>query len=110
MNKRIFFHEMESTVALEKYADEKLEKIVRFLEHEREPIYLDLILQAGRLHAHHRVELRIKTPRYELIVHEEEPDLYKALDSVIDRMYYQLHQEKEKLLDKDRHQDSYKGA
>lgn len=110
MNKRVVFREMDSSVALEKYADEHLEKITTFLKNERDPIYIDLSLEAGRPHAHHRVELRIKTPRYDLIVHEEGAEIYKVLDSVIDRMYYQLHKEKEALIDKDRKADSYKGV
>lgn len=110
MNKRIFFHEMERSIGLENYANEHLEGIINFLKNEREPIYLDLTLDAGRPHAHNRVELRIKSPNYELICHEEGPEIYKVLDSVIDRMLYQLRQKKELLIDEARTKNTFKGS
>ena len=44
MNKRIVFRHMEHSDVMEKYANEKLEKIIHFLENEREPIFIDLYL------------------------------------------------------------------
>ncbi len=110
MNKRIFFHEMERSVAMERYADEQLEKIVKFLEHEREPIYLDLTIEAGRPHAHHKVNLLLKTPHYELIAQDEGPEAYKVLDTVIDTMYKNLRKKKEERVDNQKTTNWYKGT
>jgi ribosomal subunit interface protein len=110
MQKQITFRGMESTAALENYSDEQLARIFKFLENEREPIFLHLILTAGRPHAHFEVELLIKSPHYDLIVKDEGSDLYKTLIEVADTMYLQLRKQKKKFIDEERKKDSYKGA
>lgn len=110
MSKRIAFRGMEHSPVIEEYCNNQLAKVEEFLTHEREPIYLDLTLEAGRTHAHHRVELLIKTPNYDLISHYEGPDIYDVIDRVIDTMYHELHEAKRKLIDERKKRDSYKGA
>ncbi len=110
MNVRIFFHEMEHSVAIEKKAEELMQKIYTFLENEREPIYIHLTIQAGRPHAHHEVELRIKSPNYELMTKKEGPELYLLLNEVVDLMYAKLHERKQEMIKEARKKDSYKGA
>lgn len=110
MSKRIIFRGMEHSPVIEEYAHRQLAKVEEFIKHEREPIYLDLTLEAERTHHHHRVELRIKTPHYDLISHYEGPDMYGVIDRVVDTMYRELHEAKRKLKDKDKTTDHYKGA
>lgn len=103
MNKRIVFRHMDHSSVLEEYANQQLAKVEHFLESERDPIYIDLILEPSKVHRHHKVELRVKTPHYDLIsTYEHEGDkFYDTLDRVIDTMYKELH-EKKKLLKKDK--------
>jgi ribosome-associated translation inhibitor RaiA len=103
MQKRIVFKDMDHSQPLEDHANKQLQRIIRFLELEgRTPIYLDLFLEPSKVHAHHRVELLIKTPQYDRSVHYESPDMYGALDRVVDTMYLKLHE------DKRRHHDDNK--
>lgn len=110
MDVRIFFHEMEHSAAIESKAQELMQKIYKFLEHEREPIYIHLTIEAGRPHAHHQVEVRVKSPNYELMVKDEGPDIYLLLNQMIDLMYKRLHEKKEELVRERRKVDKFKGA
>jgi ribosomal subunit interface protein len=103
MEKRILFRHMEHSKVLEEYANEQLAKIEHFLENEREPIYIGLTFEPSKVHAHHKVELLVKTPHYDLISSYEHKGeaFYETLDRVIDVMYRELH-EKKKLLKKDK--------
>lgn len=94
MNKRITFRNMEKSSKMEAYANQQLVKIEEFLHSEKTPIYIDLILEPSKVHEHHRIELRIKTPRFDEITHYEYKGVgfYDVLDRVIDAMYLKLHE------------------
>lgn len=103
MNKRITFRNMEHAAAIENYANEHLQKIEKFLEHEPTPVSIDLVMEPSKTREHNRVELRIKTPHYDLIAHHEGPHFYKVLDHVIDVMTEELHNAKRKRVDSIHH-------
>lgn len=100
MKTRYTFRHMEHSAAMESYAEEQMHKIYDFLAHESEPQSLELVLEPSKVHEHHRIELRIKTPHYDLISNYEGPKFYDVLDRVIDVMYKRLREEKKKHLDK----------
>ena len=62
-------------------------------------------MEPSKTREHPRVELRVKTPHYDLITHYEEEgkDFYEVLDHVINVMYRSLLQEKEKMIDARKH-------
>ena len=90
---------MDHSTVMEGYANEQLVRIENFLQNEHPPIYIDLILEPSKIHAHHRIELRVKSPRFDLISNYEGPEFYEVLDRVIDVMYETLHQKKKELKD-----------
>ena len=102
MNKRITFRGMDHSDVLEEYANQQLQKIEDFLENERTPIRIDLILEPAKLRQHSRVELRVKSPNYDLISNYEHEgqEFYDVLDRVIDVMYNELHEAKDRMDDK----------
>jgi len=110
MHRRITFRGMDHSPVIEEYCNGQLSKVEEFIKNERDPIYLDLILEAERTHHHHRVELRIKTPHYDLVYNYEGPDMYDVIDRVIDTMYHELHEKKRELKGKEKTADSYKGT
>ncbi len=107
MDKKITFRNMDHSDVMENYSNEQLVKIEKFLKNEREPIFIELVLEPVKIHAHHRVELRIKTPHYFLISNYEGPKFYDVLDRVIDIMYRQLCEKKKELVEKNRKGSSY---
>lgn len=96
MKKRITFKGMDHSSVLENYANQQLEKIVDFLKNERTPVFIDLVFEPSKVHSHHKIELRVKSPNYDKISNYEGPDFYHTLDRVIDVMYHELHEEKKK--------------
>lgn len=96
MPKKITFRGMKHSSVLEDYANQQLSKIEEFLDNERTPVYIDLILEPSHVHAHHKIELRVKTPNYDRISNYEGSDFYITLDRVIDVMYKELHEDKKK--------------
>ncbi len=96
MNIQITFRNCDSSVIMEDHIQEQLAKIKRFLEHENSPIYIEIFVQPGNIHAHHRIDFVLKSPHYDLVTHEEGPKIYEVLDDVIDKMYAQLRREKDK--------------
>lgn len=103
---------MEHSEIMENYIHEQLAKVEAYLSHEREPIFIELVLEPAKVHAHHRIELRIKTPQYYLISNYEGPQFYDVLDRVIDIMYRQILEKKRQRDDekKSGKGDWYKGA
>jgi ribosomal subunit interface protein len=96
MNKRIVFRHMEKTAGIEEHCNKQLAKIEKFLEKERTPISIDLVLEPSKVHSHHKIELRVNTPHFHKISTDEGPKFYEVLDSVIDTMYRELHKENDK--------------
>lgn len=101
MHKSITFKGMDHSEALENYANEHLEKIIKFLSNEATPVYIDMVFEPSHVHEHHKVELRVKSPNYHAIStyeHEGVP-FYKTVDHVIDVMYQELHEQKRRHVD-----------
>ena len=101
MHKRITFRNMDHSKDMEEYINNQLSKIEHFLENEPTPIYIDFVLEASKVHAHPRTELRVKTPHYNLVSHYEHEgaDMKGATDHVIDVMYRELHEKKKRIND-----------
>lgn len=110
MNKQITFRHMDHSKVMEDYINKQLAKIEKFLSTEREPVYLELVLEPSKIHAHHRVEIRVKTPDYYLVNDYEGPEFYDVLDRVLDVMYNRLHEKKRELDDLKKTADWYHGA
>jgi ribosome-associated translation inhibitor RaiA len=100
MKKRIVFRNTEHSEAVEQYANKQLEKIVEFLANEPTPVYLNLVLEPSKVHAHNRVELIIKTPHFERVTEFEGPKFHDVLDKVIDTMYLELHEDDKRRKDR----------
>jgi len=102
MHKRITFKGMDHSPGMEDYANGQLAKIEDFLKSEPSPIYIDLILEPSKRKEHHFIELRVKSPHYDLISNYEYKGtgFYDVLDRVIDIMYRKLLEEKGKQVDK----------
>ncbi len=100
MNIRISFRNMEHSDALTQYTNEALEKVYKFIEREPEPIQIDVILEAHRQHAHHKVEIRMNSKHYHFLLAHEGPDIYLLIDHVIKILIEDIKKTKGKNLDK----------
>jgi len=96
MHKRITFKGIDHSSVMEDYSNQQLEKVLEFLKNERSPVYVDLVFEPSRVHAHHKIELRVKSPSYDRISNYEGTNFYRTLDRVIDTMYHELREEKKR--------------
>jgi ribosomal subunit interface protein len=110
MHKRIAFRGMEQSPVLEEFAQKHLEKLEKLLSTEPTPVFVDLVLEAHHTHHHHKVELRVITPHYDLIAHHEGPEMYQEVERVTDKMVQEIRRAKERFTTEQRKKDTYKGA
>ena len=108
MNRRIVFRNMGHSDAIDAYAHKELDKVTKFLQKEDDAYHLDLVLDAAKTHAHHKVELRLNSKHYLLIASHEGADLYLEIDHVIKTMVQEIKKHKEKALDKRNHPNTKK--
>ena len=94
MHKRITFRGMESSPVIEEHADKLIDKLLVLLSKEPTPIYLDLILEPSKIHAHNKVELLLKTPHFSLVSSYEGPDIYDVLNRVFHVMDQEIKKHK----------------
>ncbi len=93
---------MDHSDIVDEHARQKMAKIADYFkdsEHKR-PLHAELFLKANKQHAHHRAELHLKTPQFNLDAHDEHPEMYIAIDNAIDKIITQIVKEKEKSRDK----------
>lgn len=101
MKVAISFQQMEHSDALENYVIEKLEKISELLKNEdQRPLHVDVFLKARKQHPHHEVEIHLKAAHFSIDAHDEEPDMYIAIDKTVDRIIGMIKKQKSKLKDK----------
>ncbi|MFH1461724.1 MAG: ribosome-associated translation inhibitor RaiA [bacterium] len=101
MERKITFQSMEHSEPIEKHANEKLNKIEEMLKGGQTPMFVELWLKANKQHVHHKAELHLKTPLFNLNTHYEDPDMYFAIDNAIDKMAKLLRKEKDLLKEKE---------
>ncbi|MGB8467591.1 MAG: HPF/RaiA family ribosome-associated protein [Candidatus Babeliales bacterium] len=100
MDKQITFRSMDHSAAIENYINEHIQRIEQFLANEKEPIFIAIVLEPSKTHAHHRVEVRVKSPEYDKICDFEGPEFYKLIDKCLDTMLHNLREKKRELIDK----------
>jgi len=86
------FRHMESSSALKSYAEEKLEKIQKYID---EPIAAQVFLTVEKIR--HIAEVTITAKGITIKASEETNDMYAAVDAVIDKIERQLRRYKERI-------------
>lgn len=102
MERRITFQSMDHSDSIENHANEKLNKIEEMLKGSdwQTPMFIELWLKANKQHVHHKADLHLKTPQFDLNSHDENTDMYVAIDNAIDKMVKLLKKEKSKIKEK----------
>ncbi|MBT3455500.1 ribosome-associated translation inhibitor RaiA [bacterium] len=110
MNIQVTLRGMDSSPVIEEYIGSSIEKVTRLLKRETSPISIEIVLEAARKHHHHRAEIILKSPHYDLFSHFECPEMYLAIDKAVDRMVHEVTKAKEKRIDLRKHSNTFKGA
>jgi ribosomal subunit interface protein len=93
------FRGMETSPTIEKYVEEKIQKLDRMLKRERDPISLEVILESHPTHAQTAIELRLHSVDYHLRAQEQGTDLYGIIDKCVDVLVGEVRRKKEKRID-----------
>jgi putative sigma-54 modulation protein len=80
----VTFRHVEPTAALRTYAEEKLERVKKYL---RRPIDAHVILSVAK--ERHVAEITLKADHQTLFAEEETHDLYAAIDLALDKLEHQ---------------------
>lgn len=110
MEKRIAFKGMDHSKAIENFLNEKLVKAERLLEKEKGPIYWDIVMNTEHSNNIFDVEIRINGPHFSLVAHDQEREMYAAIEKTVDKMVKEILKMKDKRRDQERKGDSYKSA
>ena len=100
MNIKVTFHNMPHSESIEAFARDKLTKITMLFKEDESPFTIEMFLNANKQHEHHGCELHIKTPHFDLVAHDEDPDMYIVITKTIDKMVGLAKKEKEKTREK----------
>jgi putative sigma-54 modulation protein len=97
----VTFRHVEPTPALRTYAEEKLERVKKYL---RRPIDAHVILSVAK--ERHVAEITLKADHVTMFAQEETHDLYSAIDLALDKLEHQA----QKLNAKRKHHKGAAGA
>lgn len=88
---------MPHSDAIEMYAHKKIEKLDKFFKREPSPIFIDLILEAHHQKHFFKVECKINSVNYHLIVQTEGTDMYTMIDDAMYKITKDITRKKSKL-------------
>ena len=91
MNLNLTGHHLDITPALRDYVVAKLDRVTRHFDHV---IDVTVVLSVDKLQ--HRVEVNLHTRGKDIHVEAVEPDMYAAIDALIDKLDRQVLKHKEK--------------
>ncbi|MBX3725209.1 MAG: ribosome-associated translation inhibitor RaiA [Xanthomonadales bacterium] len=88
-------HQLEVTPALRDYATGKVERLTRLFE-QATGAHIILSVDTKLVH---KAECQVNVPGKQLFADAEAPDLYAAIDGMVERMEVQVRKYKSKLTD-----------
>jgi putative sigma-54 modulation protein len=95
MNIQITGHHVEITAAIRDYVNGKLERITRHFDHV---IDINVILSVDKLRQ--KVEATIHVRGKDIFAESEDPNMYAAIDSLVDKLDRSVIRHKEKQQDR----------
>lgn len=97
MNKRITFRGAPHSAVIEQHIEKNLDRIIKFLESERSPKNIEIVLDFHPDHAHNGIDIRITTPSYNVVTKREGEDIFMVINEALDVTYNDLRKQKAKL-------------
>ena len=110
IKKRIAFKGMEHSAAVENFINDKLEKVMKLIESERPPIFVDVVINTEHGNQISDAEIRINGPHFSLVAHDQEREMYAAIEKAADRMFKEVSEMRKKRRKEERNGDTFKGA
>ena len=108
MKADITFRGMEHTDAIEQYVAKNLAKFKKYFgKEDPEATFIHVVLDGQLKHAIYNVEIRVKSPHFDLVAQREGTKMYPLIDEVSHIMEAELEKAKRKLIDDIQHRDKF---
>ena len=101
---------MDHSNGVENFLNEKLVKAEKLLEKEKGPIFFDVVMNTEHSNNLFDVEIRINGPHFSLVAHDQQREMYAAIEKTIDKLVKEINKMKKKRLQEERNGDTYKSA
>ena len=88
---------IEVTKSMENYLEEKLKKIEKYYENP-DNVEVKAVLKVTGINS--KIEVTLKTSSFTLRAEETNPDMYAAIDLVVDKLEMQIRKNKSKIKSK----------
>lgn len=98
MNLNVSGHHLEITPAIRSYVTEKLSRVTRHFDHV---IDVNVILSVSKLDQ--KAEVNVHVSGKDIFCECIDPDMYAAIDGLVDKLDRQILKHKEKLTDRNNH-------
>lgn len=92
MNINITFRHMDPSPSIKNYVDTKLEKLTKYI-HSACDVHVVLSVERK---IHQKADIHIQSQEGHFSAHHEEPDMYAAIDLVVDKLLRQVQKKSEK--------------
>ena len=103
MNSKITCRNCQHTPDLDAHIQEQFKRIESFLEKERLPQNIEVVVEMHPKHQHHLVTIRLDVADHKYFAQHEGTDVFAEINEVFDRIYAQLRDRKEQHVDKQKH-------
>jgi putative sigma-54 modulation protein len=94
----VTFRHMDASDALRAYAVEKVERVVS--KYLKNAVEAHVILDQNRHRQHHLAEINIHASNFDISAHNENGDLYAAIDFAMDKVEAQVRKHKDRINDR----------
>lgn len=100
MELKMTFRGMDHTDAIEEYVVKNLTKFKKYLgKEDPDATFLHVILEGNHNHDIYEIEMRLKSPHFDIVVEREAHKMYPLIDEVVHIMERELKDSKEKFID-----------
>ncbi len=88
---------MAHSDAIESYIYSKIEKLKKFFKREPNPIYIDIVLEPHREKNFFKVEFKLHSFHYHIVIKTEGFDMYTIIDEAVYKMIKEIIRKKDKM-------------
>lgn len=100
MQADLTFRGMEPTDAIEDFVKKNIVKFKKYLgKEDPDATFIHVVLEGNHNHNIYTVEIRVKTPHFNVVAEREGKDMYPLIDETVKVMDRELEKAKNKLLD-----------
>ena len=100
MQADLTFRGMEPTEAIEDFVKKNIAKFKKYLgKEDPDATFIHVVLEGNHNHNIYKVEIRVKTPHFNVVAQREGKEMYPLIDETVKVMDRELEKAKNKLLD-----------